>query len=135
MEDVAGLDEVKREFRRKLIMPTQRPDLYERYRLQQSGGTLLYGPPGTGKTLMARAVAGELDAAFFTASVSDILGKYLGESEERLRALFDEALARTPSSVLQRDVDTIRRSSETWYGPNEGEGYVPSAKTDDVGYL
>ena len=70
-DDVAGLEEVKEQIRMRMVYPYTHPELADRYGIQRGGGILLYGPPGTGKTLLARAVAGEIDAAFFSAKGSE----------------------------------------------------------------
>ncbi len=123
--DVAGLEPVKEEFREHLIMPAQRPDLYDKYRTEQSTGILLYGVPGTGKTLMARAVAAEIDAAFFSVCVSDILDKWLGESEQKLRDLFESARSHPRSVIFLDDIDTLAKKRgndlEPWTGQFVGE--------------
>src|SRR5579871_618430 len=69
-EDIAGLEDVKEEIRLKMIYPFRHPEAASRYRIKKGGGILLWGPPGTGKTMLARAVAGEIDAAFFTVKPS-----------------------------------------------------------------
>ncbi|GIW70688.1 MAG: hypothetical protein KatS3mg102_0230 [Planctomycetota bacterium] len=97
--DVAGLEEVKEQIRLKLIYPLRHAEVARRYRIRPGGGLLLYGPPGTGKTLIAKAVAGEVEAAFFTVRPSEILSKWVGESEKNVAELFAEA-RRHPVSVI-----------------------------------
>ena len=91
LEDVAGLDEVKEILREKVIDPFLHPEAYQRFRLEGGGGVLLYGPPGNGKTFMAKAIAGELEAAFFEVRLSEMKSKYVGETAKNLQRLFDEA--------------------------------------------
>ncbi len=91
LEDVAGLEDVKQELREKVIYPFSRPELHERFKLKGGGGVLMYGPPGNGKTFIARAIAGELDAAFFHVHPAQIKDKYLGGTEKNIKSLFDEA--------------------------------------------
>jgi len=98
-EDVAGLDEVKETILLRMVYPFTRPDLAKRYRIRTGGGILLYGPPGTGKTLLARAVAGEIDAAFFYIKPSNIMSKWVGEAEQNVAKLF-EAARRYPRAVI-----------------------------------
>ena len=98
-KDVAGLDEVKQAILVRMVYPFTRPDLAERYKVRTGGGILLYGPPGTGKTLLARAVAGEIDAAFFHIKPSDIMSKWVGEAEQNVAKLF-AAARRFPRAVI-----------------------------------
>lgn len=96
--DIAGLTEVKDSIRRRIILPRQHPELYETFRRELRGGILLYGPPGTGKTMIAKAIAAEIDAAFYSIRCSDIVGKYFGEAEKNIKSLFDTA--RQESSAI-----------------------------------
>src|SRR5690606_16855978 len=75
-DDIAGLEGVKEDIRLKMIYPYTHPEFAERYRIRRGGGILLWGPPGTGKTMLARAVAGEIEAAFFTVKPSEIMSKW-----------------------------------------------------------
>ena len=99
LADVAGMDEVKKQIRLRLIEPVKNPELAEKYGLKTGGGVLLYGPPGTGKTFIARAVAGELDLPFYMITAADVFGKYVGESEKNIRELFINA-RKNPLSVV-----------------------------------
>lgn len=90
-DDIAGLDEAKQVIREEILLPYQHPELYDRFHQDTNGGILLYGLPGTGKTMMARAIAAETNADFYSVRCSDIGGKYFGEAERRIRALFDAA--------------------------------------------
>ena len=89
--DVAGLDNVKRIIRLKVIEPILHPEVYERFSKTSNGGILLYGPPGTGKTMIARAIATETQLDFFSVRCSDIVGKKFGDGERNLKGLFDAA--------------------------------------------
>ena len=91
LADVAGLDEVKETLREKVLLPFQRPEVFQRFKAKSGAGVLMYGPPGNGKTFIAKAIAGELDAAFFPVNASQIKDKYVGESEKNMQRLFDEA--------------------------------------------
>jgi len=91
LADVAGLKEVKEILREKVILPFQHPQVYDQFKLAGGGGVLLYGPPGNGKTFVAKAIAGELDAAFFEVRLSEMKSKYVGETAKNLTRLFDEA--------------------------------------------
>lgn len=107
LDDVAGLDDVKQELREKVIMPFLHPELYDRFKVKVGGGILMYGPPGNGKTFIAKAVAGELDAAFFNVNASQIKDKYVGETEKNLQKLFDEARAQPKSVLFLDEVDHL----------------------------
>ncbi|HXP59094.1 MAG TPA: ATP-binding protein [Dongiaceae bacterium] len=91
LADVAGLDEVKEALKEKVILPFLRPEVFQRFKAKAGAGVLMYGPPGNGKTFVAKAIAGELDAAFFPVNASQIKDKYVGESEKNMQRLFDEA--------------------------------------------
>ena len=97
--DVGGLSGVKKQIEKRIILPFQKPSLFQRFKKRVGGGILLYGPPGCGKTLLARATAGECKATFFNVVISDILDMYIGESERKLHAIFEKA-RQTPPSVL-----------------------------------
>jgi transitional endoplasmic reticulum ATPase len=105
--DVAGLDDIKAEIRRRIVLPYLKPSLFERYKQKAGGNLLLYGPPGCGKTLIARATAGESDSRFLSVNPEDIIDRYIGEAEKRLRALFDEARSDTPAILFFDDFDVL----------------------------
>lgn len=90
-DDIAGLSEAKESIQVRVILPRKHPDVYRYFRREVEGGILLYGPPGTGKTMLAKALATELDAAFYSIRCSDIMAKYFGESEQNIKELFREA--------------------------------------------
>lgn len=105
--DVGGLDEIKKQIRKKIILPFQKPSLFQRFKKRIGGGILLYGPPGCGKTLLARATAGECDASFFNVAIADILDMYIGESERKLHAIFDKARQSTPSVLFFDEIEAL----------------------------
>lgn len=107
LDDVAGLDDVKQELRDKVIEPFLHPEVYERFRVKVGGGILMYGPPGNGKTYVAKAVAGELDAAFFNVNASQVKDKYVGETEKNLQRLFEEARQQAKSVLFIDEVDHL----------------------------
>ena len=107
-DDVAGLDEVKEQIRLKMIYPFTHEEKAKKYKIRTGGGILLYGPPGTGKTLIAKAVAGELDAQFFAIAPSEVLNKWVGESEKNIRKLFNAARARLTSSSPKASASASR---------------------------
>jgi transitional endoplasmic reticulum ATPase len=106
-EDIGGLDEELELVREMIELPLSAPGLFARLGIEPPKGVLLYGPPGTGKTLIARAVANEVDASFHTVSGPEIMSKYKGESEERLRETFERARAEAPAIVFFDEIDSI----------------------------
>jgi SpoVK/Ycf46/Vps4 family AAA+-type ATPase len=106
-DDIGGLDELKHEIRRRIVLPFQKPSLFDRFKKRAGGGILLYGPPGVGKTLLARATAGECDARFFAVAISDVLDMYIGESERKLQAVFDRASQSTPSVLFFDEIEAL----------------------------
>ena len=105
--DVGGLSEVKEQIRRKIILPFQKPSLFQRFKKKAGGGILLYGPPGCGKTLLARATAGECQAKFFNVAISDVLDMYIGESERKLHAIFEAARRAAPAVIFFDEIEAI----------------------------
>lgn len=117
--DVGGLDEVKAQITRKIILPFQKPSVFQRFRKKAGGGVLMYGPPGCGKTMLARATAGECGAAFINVEIPDILDMYIGESEKRLAAIFAEARQKAPAVLFFDEIEALaakRRFSDTSTG-------------------
>jgi len=110
--DVGGLDRLKEEIRMKVVLPYLRPDLFAVYGKKAGGGLLLYGPPGCGKTLLARATAGECDAAFLNVEIDQVLDMWFGESERKLAALFDEARLRAPAVLFFDELEAIGGSRQ-----------------------
>ena len=105
--DVGGLEDIKHQIRRKIILPFQKPSIFKKFRKQAGGGILMYGPPGCGKTLLARATAGECQAGFFNVAISDILDMYIGESERKLNAIFEKARQEAPSVIFFDELEAI----------------------------
>jgi transitional endoplasmic reticulum ATPase len=114
-DDVAGLEDVKRQIRLKLIYPFTHPKEAEHFGVRSGGGILLYGPPGTGKTLIAKAIAGELDAAFFTVKPSEVMSKWVGEAEQNVAALFDAARGYERAVIFIDEVEALlpKRTTES----------------------
>ncbi|ADB63754.1 Adenosinetriphosphatase (plasmid) [Haloterrigena turkmenica DSM 5511] len=106
-EDIGGLDEELELVREMIELPLSEPELFRRLGVDPPSGVLLYGPPGTGKTLIARAVANEVDANFETVSGPEIMSKYKGESEERLREVFERAEENAPTIIFFDEIDSI----------------------------
>ena len=98
-DDVMGLDEVKDEIYRRMMLPFQRPEVFGKYGISAGGGILLYGPPGNGKTLIAKAVASELNLPFFSVSRSDLVDPFVGITEKSVRNLFRD-MGKYPAAVL-----------------------------------
>jgi SpoVK/Ycf46/Vps4 family AAA+-type ATPase len=107
LDDVGGMENVKRELRESFLIPMGNPALREAYKASLGGGLLLYGPPGCGKTFLGRALAGELGASFFPISMADVLDMWIGSSERNLQAVFDVARAHRPSVIFFDEVDAI----------------------------
>ena len=105
--DIAGLEDVKTEIRLKMIYPFSRPDLAKQYGITSGGGVLLYGPPGTGKTMIAKAIAHEIDAAFYLVSPAQIMSKWVGEAEQNIRKLFEAAKAQPMSVIFLDEVEAL----------------------------
>lgn len=105
--DVGGLDNVKKEIDLKIIKPLDNADLYAAYGKKIGGGILLYGPPGCGKTFLAKATAGEINAAFINVSLNDILDMWHGNSEKNLHNIFAKARANTPCVIFFDEIDAL----------------------------
>ncbi|SFL15795.1 transitional endoplasmic reticulum ATPase [Halogranum rubrum] len=106
-EDIGGLDEELDLVREMIELPLSEPEVFARLGIEPPKGVLLHGPPGTGKTLIAKAVANEVNATFITVSGPEIMSKYKGESEEKLREKFEEAEANAPAIVFFDEIDSI----------------------------
>ena len=109
LDDVAGMEEAKKQLRLRVIEPLKRADEAKRHGLKVGGGMLLYGPPGTGKTFLAKAVAGELGLPFYAITSADVFGKYVGESENNIRNIFREAREAPLSVIFIDELETIFR--------------------------
>lgn len=106
-DDVAGLDDVKEQIRLRLIYPFTHPDEARKYGVRAGGGLLMYGPPGTGKTMIARAIAGEVDAAFFAVKPSEIMSKWVGEAEQNIQLLFETARQYPRAVIFIDEVESL----------------------------
>jgi len=118
-DDVGGLGPTLDEVRELIELPLKHPELFQRLGIDPPKGVLLYGPPGTGKTLLARAVAAEADATFFHIAGPEIMGRYYGESEQRLREIFQDAQQKAPSIVFIDEIDSIAPKREHVQGEVE----------------
>ncbi|WP_435157832.1 CDC48 family AAA ATPase [Haladaptatus sp. DFWS20] len=118
-EDIGGLERELELVREMIELPMRHPELFRRLGVSPPKGVLLYGPPGTGKTLIAKAVANEVDASFFSLSGPEIMSRYYGESEERLREIFDEAQENAPAIIFIDELDSIAPGREDVTGEAE----------------
>ncbi|HIH62252.1 MAG TPA: CDC48 family AAA ATPase [Methanobacteriales archaeon] len=118
-EDIGGLKEEVKKVREMIEIPLKRPELFERLGITPPKGILMYGPPGTGKTLLAKAVANESDAHFIAINGPEIMSKYVGGSEERLREIFEEAEENAPSIIFIDEIDAIAPKREEVTGEVE----------------
>ena len=106
-KDVAGLDDVKKAIKIRMINPYLHPDKYKLYNKKTGGGVLLYGPPGTGKTMIAKAIANEVGAKFYAVKGSDIVSKWVGESEKNINSLFEEANKQQRAIIFIDEMDSL----------------------------
>ncbi|MEM3523155.1 MAG: AAA family ATPase, partial [Thermoproteota archaeon] len=111
-EDIGGLHEEIQRIREMVELPLRHPELFQRLGIEPPKGVLLHGPPGTGKTLLAKAVANESDANFLSINGPEIMSKFYGESEERLRRVFQEAQEKAPSIIFIDEIDAIAPKRE-----------------------
>jgi len=118
-EDIGGLSREIRDIREMIEVPLRHPELFAKLGINPPRGVLLHGPPGTGKTLIARAVASETDANFISISGPEVVSKFYGESEERLRQIFEEAQKAAPSIVFIDEIDSIAPKREEVSGDME----------------
>ncbi|MDD1719133.1 MAG: CDC48 family AAA ATPase, partial [Methanoregulaceae archaeon] len=118
-EDIGGLGRELEMVREMIELPLRHPEIFERLGIEPPKGVLLYGPPGTGKTLIAKAVANEVDAHFISLSGPEIMSKYYGESEGKLREVFDEAQENAPTIIFIDEIDSIAPKREDTKGEVE----------------
>ena len=123
-EDIGGLGSQIQRIREMIELPLRYPQVFERLGIDAPKGVFLYGPPGTGKTLIARAVANETDAYFTHISGPEIMGKFYGESEARLRNLFEDAQAHAPAIIFIDEIDAIAPKREEMGGEKQVERRV-----------
>jgi transitional endoplasmic reticulum ATPase len=118
-DDIGGLGSSVEQVREMVELPLRHPELFQRLGIDPPKGVLLYGPPGTGKTLLARAVANETEAQFYHIAGPEIMGSRYGESEERLRQVFQEAAQNAPSIIFIDEIDSIAPKRENVTGEVE----------------
>lgn len=118
-DDVGGLEDELKRVREIIELPLKHPELFDRLGIDAPKGVLLYGPPGTGKTLIAKAVASESGANFYSIQGPEIMSKYYGQSEEKLREKFEEAEKTAPSIIFIDEIDSIAPKREEVMGETE----------------
>ena len=129
-EDVGGLDMVKSQLKEAVEWPLKHPDSFKNIGIVPPKGILLYGPPGTGKTLLARAVANETESNFIAIKGPEIYNKYVGESEKRIREIFDKARQVSPSIIFIDELDSIASVRSSYEGNNSPEQVVNQLLTE-----
>lgn len=123
-EDIGGLKKEIGKIREMIELPLKYPEVFERLGINAPKGVLLHGPPGCGKTLIAKAVANETDAYFTAISGPEIMGKFYGESEGRLREVFEDAQSNTPAILVIDEIDAIAPKREDMGGEKQVERRV-----------
>ena len=118
-EDIGGLRNEVQKIREMIELPLRHPEIFERIGIEAPKGVLLHGPPGTGKTMLAKAVANETNAGFYSIGGPEIMSKFYGESEERLRQVFKEAEENAPSIIFIDEIDSIAPKREEVSGDVE----------------
>ncbi|MEM3091582.1 MAG: CDC48 family AAA ATPase [Candidatus Pacearchaeota archaeon] len=118
-EDIGGLSEEIKKIREMVEIPMKHPEIFERLGIEPPKGVLLHGPPGTGKTLLAKAVANESDANFILLNGPEIMSKFYGESEKKIRDIFEEAEKTAPAIIFIDEIDAIAPKREEVTGEVE----------------
>ncbi|MBI2106648.1 CDC48 family AAA ATPase [Candidatus Woesearchaeota archaeon] len=118
-EDIGGLSEEVRKVREMVELPLKHPEIFEKLGIQPPAGVLLHGPPGSGKTLLAKAVANESEANFILVNGPEIMNKFYGESERKIRSIFEEAEKNAPSIIFFDEIDAIAPKRDETYGEVE----------------
>jgi len=118
-EDIGGLSEEIKKIREMVELPLKHPEIFSRLGIEPPKGVLLHGPPGTGKTLLAKAVANESEANFILLNGPEIMSKFYGESEKRVRDIFEEAEKTAPTIIFIDEIDAIAPKREESYGEVE----------------
>jgi SpoVK/Ycf46/Vps4 family AAA+-type ATPase len=111
-DDIGGLEDVKKQVRRRIINPFLKQELFARFKRKSGGGVLMYGPPGCGKTMLARALSHECNAHFLNVKAADLLDPYTGVTERRISDVFDEARRRSPTVLFFDEVEAIAQKRQ-----------------------
>lgn len=133
-DDLIGLDEAKRIVKEKIIDPILYKDIYAKYNIQVGGGILLYGLPGTGKTMFAQAVANEIDGYFVSIKSSDIKSKWYGDTETKVKELFDEARKHDTSVIFFDEFEAVGVSRDKQGAELTAETIVPELLSQMQGF-
>ncbi|MCL2192130.1 MAG: ATP-binding protein [Treponema sp.] len=112
-DDIAGLEDVKQTIRRRVINAIKHPEIYEANKKRAGGGVLMFGLPGTGKTMIAKAVANEVNAKFYSIKCSDIVSKWVGDTEKNIKELFDTARKEKVAVIFFDEFDGLAPSRST----------------------
>ncbi|MFH2106137.1 MAG: CDC48 family AAA ATPase [Candidatus Micrarchaeota archaeon] len=128
-EDIGGMENVKKEIREAVELPLQKPEIFEKMGIRPIKGILLYGPPGTGKTLLAKAVANETESNFIGISGTQVLSKWVGESEKAMREIFKKARMAAPCIIFIDEIDSV---ASTRSGSSEGGARVSERVVDTL---
>ena len=118
-EDIGGLSEEIKKIREMVEIPMKKPEIFEKLGIEPPKGVLLHGPPGTGKTLLAKAVANESEANFILLNGPEVMSKFYGESEKKIRNMFDEAEKTAPTIIFIDEIDAIAPKREDVHGEVE----------------
>ena len=118
-EDVGGLSEEIKKIREMVELPLKHPEIFSKLGIEPPKGVLLHGPPGTGKTLLAKAVASEVEANFIVINGPEVLSKFYGDSEKKIRDIFENAEKQAPSIIFFDELDAIASKREETYGELE----------------
>jgi len=118
-EDIGGLDEEVKKIREMVEVPLRNPEIFESLGIEPPKGVLMHGPPGTGKTLLAKAVANETNANFILVNGPEMVSKFYGESEKRIRNLFEDAQKNAPTIIFFDEIDAVAPKREETYGEVE----------------
>ena len=128
--DIGGLERVKSQLKEAVEWPLKYPDAFRKIGIVPPKGILLYGPPGTGKTLLAKAVANETESNFIAIKGPEVYNKYVGESEKRIREIFDKARQVSPSIIFIDEIDSLAASRSTFETNNASEQVVNQLLTE-----
>ena len=118
-EDIGGLEEESKRIREMVEVPLKHPEIFSKLGIEPPKGVLMYGPPGTGKTLLAKAVANESEASFILLNGPEIMSKFYGESEKKIRDIFNEAEKNAPAIIFIDEIDALAPKREESYGEVE----------------